>query len=65
MGGSYVQCVYCGEIYHTTETLPVEEFIVKVECPNCGVKKGINCGDNREDIYVYANPNINPHYYEY
>ena len=63
--GSYVQCLYCGEIYQTKEMIPSEEFIVKTKCPHCGVKKGLNCGENREDIYLYANINILPRYYEY
>ena len=63
--GSYVQCLNCGRIHQIEKILPIEVFTVRVKCPRCGSKKGINCGNDIEDIYLYSNENLDPRYYEY
>ena len=63
--GSFVQCQYCGDIYYIDRDIPVDAFIVKSICPNCGYKKALNCGKDREDIYLYMNESLDSRYYTY
>ena len=63
--GSYVQCLECGQVHRMKTKLSVEVFTTKIKCPYCNFNKGINCGDNIEDIYLYISENIDPRYYTY
>ena len=63
--GSFVQCQYCGNIYYTEQEIPIDAFIINLKCPNCGDIRALNCGKNREDIYLYMNEALDPRYYLY
>ena len=63
--GSYVQCLNCGNIYMTGRKFPVSASIVKQNCPRCGWHKGLNCGDNEEDIYIFYDNSLDERFYNY
>lgn len=65
--GSFVQCQYCGNIYYylDQEEIPIDAFIIDSVCPNCGHTRALNCGENKEDIYLYMNETLDPRYYQY
>lgn len=55
---TWIQCQHCGYIYAVPYNISVEALFIKVRCPKCYHNKGLNCGDKREDIWMYANPNV-------
>ena len=63
--GSFVQCQTCGNIYYTEQEIPIDAFIIDSICSNCGRTRALNCGKNREDIYLYMNEALDPRYYSY
>lgn len=63
--GNYVQCQSCGHIYYTSSSFSEEDFIVESKCPICKNKKAINCGKNKEDVYIYMDINKDPRWYLY
>lgn len=62
---SYVQCLCCGNIYTTEIEIPINVLIVKSECPKCKHRKGLNCGNKEEDVYLYYDPVLDERYYRY
>lgn len=63
--GNYMQCQYCGNIYYLDQEVSVDKLIIDSECPKCGYTRALNCGDRKEDIYLYMNESIDPRYYLY
>ena len=63
--GSYIQCLNCGNIYITERKVPISTSIVKSECPKCCYRKGLNCGDQEEDIAVFYDPYLDERYFNY
>lgn len=61
--GSFVQCQYCGNIYYTEQEISSDDFIINVLCPNCGHRRALNCGENREDIYLFYDHTKDPRGY--
>lgn len=61
--GSFMQCQYCGNIYHVEQEIPIDAFIIDIVCPECGHTRALNCGENKEDIYIYMNENFDPRCY--
>lgn len=61
--GNYVQCQSCGRIYQIARKLSIEISIVNCRCPRCGSYDGLNCGNIKEDIYIYMNPNVDERYF--
>lgn len=64
--GTWIQCQFCGEIYHIEEKVPIDKLYVATVCPKCDeYGKGLNCGSSKEEIYTFMNENVDPRYYEY
>lgn len=63
--GCWVQCVNCGKIHHIQEAVPIDKLYVECTCPKCGHYKGLNCGENKESIYLYYDPTLDERYYNY
>lgn len=63
--GCWIQCQHCGNIYHIDRNVPIDKLYVTSVCPRCGETKGLNCGNNKDDVYLFENINIDPRYYEY
>ena len=63
--GTWIQCQNCGKIYHIAHDVPIDKLYVASECPRCGNYKGLNCGTNPDDFYLYANLNLDGRYYKY
>ena len=61
--GSYIQCLNCGNIYITERKVPISVSIVKCECPRCHHGKGLNCGDDKDEVYYYYDPSLDERYY--
>lgn len=65
-GKSFFQCRSCGFIHKEKVKFNIEEMFVKVECPRCrGVTRHSWVGDDPDDIYLYADVNLDSRYYEY
>ena len=62
---TFVQCQNCGNIFLVDQEVSIDDFIVNAQCQKCGNKKAINCGNNREDVWLYANVNVDERYYIY
>lgn len=64
--GTWIQCQNCGEIYHIKESVPIDKIYVACVCPRCDeYNKGLNCGSDRNDIYLYMNETFDPRQYNY
>lgn len=64
--GCWIQCQHCGRIYHIRDTVPIDKLYVTSFCPRCNdYTTGLNCGRNKDELYLYANVNVDPRYYEY
>ena len=64
--GTWVQCTHCGKIHHINIAVPIDELYVDYDCPRCGeYTKGLNCGSDKEDIVIYADPFLDERYYKY
>ena len=59
---TWVQCQCCGKIYAIDKKVSVEALFIKSMC-RCGYNIALNLGDNRDDIYLYTNPNVDGRYY--
>lgn len=62
---NYMQCQNCGKIFRIDKEVSIEELIVNAECPECGYTRALNCGDNEDDIILYANINLDKRYFIY
>ena len=60
---TWIQCQSCGNIYLINKKVSIERSIVKSVCPECDCPVGLNCGDSKEDIYYFMNPNVDSRYY--
>ena len=62
---TYVQCQCCGHLYIVDNKIPITMSIINSICPKCGNNIGLNCGNRKEDIYLYMNENLDWRYYNY
>jgi hypothetical protein len=60
---TWIQCQNCGHIYQINKKVSIEKSIIESVCPECEHHVGLNCGDKKEDIYIYMNPNLDNRYY--
>lgn len=60
---SWVQCQECGNIYQVPYQAPESEVFVIAYCSVCESRTGLNLGNNKDDIYLYMNPNVDDRYY--
>lgn len=63
--GCWIQCQQCGRIYHIKEDVPTDKLYVASACPRCDGELGLNCGSSKDDIWLYANVNVDPRFYQY
>jgi hypothetical protein len=61
----YVQCLRCGYIYIVQRKIPTNVSVVKSCCPRCQWNKGLNCGDQLDDIYEFYDVTLDGRYYSY
>jgi hypothetical protein len=59
---TWVQCQCCGKIYAITQKISIDTLFVKSVC-RCGYDKALNLGHDRDDVYLYINPNVDGRYY--
>lgn len=60
-----MQCQYCGNIYYLEQDVSIEELMIDSECPECGYGRALNCGESKDDIYIYMNEALDPRFYQY
>ena len=60
---TWVQCRNCGHVYEIDRQVSIEELFVTAFCPSCNHNKALNCGDNKYDIYLYADRNLIKDYF--
>ena len=58
---TWVQGQYCGKIYTISRQISIDTLFVKSIC-KCGYDKALNLGDNKDDVYLYMNPNVDGRY---
>lgn len=63
--GTWLQCTHCGHIYHIGARVPIDRLYVASACPRCDAEVGLNCGDKREDVYLYYDPALDERFYNY
>ena len=63
--GAWIQCQECGHIYYIEENVKIDQLYITSYCPRCDGIKGLNLGDNQDDLYMYTNVTMDPRYYEY
>lgn len=64
--GTWIQCQQCGEIHFIQKLIAIDKLYITSFCPRCNkCTKGLNCGDNIDDIYLFENVNVDPRYYQY
>ena len=61
----YVQCQCCGEIHQTkVHSMSEDDLYIEEYCPKCRDEtKHLLCGENKEDVYIYYNVNLDPRIY--
>lgn len=62
--GSYIQCLNCGHVYVAERKVSIEVSVINSECPKCEYHRGLNCGDRKEDIYLYYDPVLDSRWYD-
>ena len=62
---TWIQCQNCGKLYQVDRKISIDISIVRTECPRCGKHSGLNIGDNKENYYLYMNPNVDERFYNY
>ncbi len=62
---NFVQCRSCGHIYKIEASLPIDALIVEMACPKCDCDYALNLGDDKNDIYLYEDVNLDNRYYTY
>ena len=62
---AFIQCLNCGHIYIIERKISVSVSVVKSECPRCKWSKGLNCGNNEDDIYSFYDPGLDERYFNY
>ena len=60
---TYIQCQECGQTYEIPYEVEIDKLYVIADCPNCGISKGLNLGDKKEDLYYFYNESLDPRYY--
>lgn len=63
--GCWVQCTMCGEIYHIEDVVPIDKLYITSYCPRCDNTKGLNCGSDKNSIYLYYDNTKDPRWYHY
>ena len=60
---THIQCQECGQIYEVPYAVEIDKLYVIADCPNCGMAKGLNLGNEKEDLYYFYNINLDPRCY--
>lgn len=60
---TYIQCQECGQIYEVPYEVEIDKLYVIADCPDCGIAKGLNLGNEKEDQYYFYNVNLDPRCY--
>lgn len=63
--GAWIQCQDCGHVYYMEESVPIDKLYITSYCPRCDGTKGLNCGSDASDVYLYMDITKDPRYYEY
>lgn len=62
-GKSWVQCTNCGKVHRIPQLVPIDKLYVIVNCPDCGITKNINLGNDLEDRYYFYDVTLDERYY--
>ena len=49
--GTLIQCQECGKIYQIPDEIAIDKLYIYANCPHCGIAKGLNLGNNEDDVY--------------
>ena len=60
---AWVQCRNCGHVYDIDRRVSIEDLFVTAFCPRCNHNKALNCGENKYEIPLYADRNLDRRYY--
>lgn len=62
---SYIQCLNCGNVYDIEYKIPISNAIVNTVCPKCSHKRGLNCGQNENDVVELKDSFLDERYFIY
>ena len=64
--GTWIQCRACGKIYQVDDCVPIDKLYITSFCPRCeDYSKGLNCGDSKDDVYLFYDCTKDRRYYQY
>ena len=56
---TWVQCRSCGHIYQVPRKYPSDVLFIESWCPKCECEMALNCGESKDEIYLYMDINLN------
>lgn len=60
----WIQCQRCGHLHKAKVQLSEDNLYIYEYCHRCRDEtKSLWCGENREDVYMYYNANLDLRYY--
>lgn len=61
----WMQCQQCGKLHQVkTKDTSDDDLYIEEYCPRCrDGTKHLWCGEQKEDVYIYYNVNVDPKYY--
>ena len=63
---TWIQCQSCGNVYSTDQYVPIDKLYITSYCPRCDdCTTGLNCGDSKDDLYLFYDCTNDPRYYQY
>lgn len=67
MGEGWAQCQVCGHLHKVKmRDISEDDLYIQEHCPKCRDDTNhLWCGENREDVYIYYNLNVDPNFYNY
>ena len=63
--GTWIQCSQCGQVYWIEEEVPIDKLYITSYCPRCDGIRGLNCGSDKNNIYLYYDNTKDPRWYYY
>ena len=64
--GAWIQCQTCGKLYYIDDNVPIDKLYVTSFCPRCDeYTKGLNCGESKDDVYLFYDCTKDERYYQY
>lgn len=63
--GVWAQCTQCGNIDFLDISVPIDTLYITTTCKKCKNHKALNCGSDKNSIYLYYDNTKDPRWYHY